>query len=80
MSSCVLCVLQIVVCDEAMLKQWYEPWALLRHQEMAAMLPNLAAGGYFSLLWNLVKLSVSCPYSYPLMIDKRIVSTVEIYF
>ncbi|XP_063844275.1 sorting nexin-29-like [Scylla paramamosain] len=36
--------MHIVVCDEAMLKQWYEPWALLRHQEMAAMLPNLAAG------------------------------------
>ncbi|KAG0727048.1 Sorting nexin-29 [Chionoecetes opilio] len=36
--------MHIVVCDEATLTQWYEPWALLRHQETAAMLPNLAAG------------------------------------
>ncbi|KAG7169563.1 Sorting nexin-29-like [Homarus americanus] len=36
--------MHIVVCDETLLQQWYEPWALLRDQERAAMLPNLAAG------------------------------------
>lgn len=36
--------MHIVVCDENLLQQWYEPWALLRDQERAAMLPNLAAG------------------------------------
>lgn len=36
--------MHIVVCDEVMLEQWYEKWAFLRQQEMAAMLPNLAAG------------------------------------
>ncbi|XP_069192024.1 sorting nexin-29 [Procambarus clarkii] len=36
--------MHIVVCDEALLQQSYEPWALLRDQERAAMLPNLAAG------------------------------------
>ncbi|XP_053642000.1 sorting nexin-29 isoform X2 [Cherax quadricarinatus] len=36
--------MHIVVCDEILLQQWYEPWALLRDQERAAMLPNLAAG------------------------------------
>lgn len=35
--------MHIVVCDEVMLEQWYEKWAFLRQQEMAAMLPNLAA-------------------------------------
>ncbi|XP_076063088.1 sorting nexin-29-like isoform X2 [Oratosquilla oratoria] len=36
--------MHILVCDEKLLVQWYEPWALLRDQERAAMLPTLAAG------------------------------------
>ncbi|XP_063603725.1 sorting nexin-29-like isoform X1 [Penaeus indicus] len=36
--------MHILVCDEKLLLQWYEPWALLRDMERAAMLPNLAAG------------------------------------
>ncbi|ROT68444.1 putative sorting nexin-29-like [Penaeus vannamei] len=35
--------MHILVCDEKLLLQWYEPWALLRDMERAAMLPNLAA-------------------------------------
>ncbi|KAK3857060.1 hypothetical protein Pcinc_036671 [Petrolisthes cinctipes] len=36
--------MHILGCEEGILQQWFEPWALLRDQERAAMLPNLAAG------------------------------------
>ncbi|CAL4148643.1 unnamed protein product, partial [Meganyctiphanes norvegica] len=36
--------MHILTSDNEMLCAWYEPWSLLRDQERAAMLPNLAAG------------------------------------
>lgn len=58
-----LVVLQIVVCDEALLEQWYEKWAFLRQQEMAAMLPNLAAGRSGSLVFSvLLRHNGSCSF------------------